>query len=73
MPERRALSKAALMQFILDELRQRTGAGLAAIDVRLSLRPGEVPNWDIAVAEVGATDVASVREALSRYDWTGKD
>lgn len=63
-----ALSKAALIDAILQKLKRRTRRGYAGIDVHLTHRPGERPNWQLAVDGAEPRDVINVYAALSHFD-----
>jgi hypothetical protein len=65
---RQALSKAALVQKLLEELRGGPGTrDLAAIDVHLRSVSG-APNWDAEVDDVDAHQLDEAKRKLSHYD-----
>jgi hypothetical protein len=64
----KVLSKEALTTFVVRELRNRTGAAISPIHVRLDPRPDERPNWAASALSVAAADMENVRHTLSHYD-----
>ena len=65
---RRVLSKSALMEKLLYELRGGPGThDLAAIDVHLRYKSG-APNWDAQVDGVDRPQLDEVKRKLSHYD-----
>jgi len=65
---RQALSKAALVQKLLEELRGGPGTrDLAAIDVHLRAISNS-PNWDAQVDGVDPARIDEAKRKLSHYD-----
>jgi len=65
---RRSLSKSALLEKLLYELRGGPGSrDLAAIDVHLRYKSG-APNWDAEVDGIDASELHEVKRKLSDYD-----
>jgi hypothetical protein len=62
------LSRAALIEAIIRKLSGKTKRTLAAIDIHLERRPGEHPNWRMAVDGAETTDVINAYAALSHFD-----
>jgi hypothetical protein len=65
---RRTLSRSALLEKLLHDLRGGPGSrDLAAIDIHLSYVAGE-PNWDAEVDGVESSELEEVKRKLSHYD-----
>ena len=65
---RRTLSKSALTEKLLHELRGGPGRrDLAAIDVHLRYKSG-TPNWEAKVDGLDPPDVDEAKRKLSHYD-----
>ena len=63
------VGREALIDALLSHLHARQdGQAFAAIDVHLAARPGESPNWDVAVDGAVPADIAQLKPKLSDYE-----
>ena len=62
------INRKALIETILTRLPPLPNRQLTPHDVRFSHRPGQQPNWSVAVLGAKLTELEDVRRDLSDYD-----
>ena len=62
------LDRDALIDRILEHLRELTGRRFEAADIELTSCPGQEPNWTVSVEGADQVDVDRTMQDLAEYD-----